>query len=239
MADRLLDRQLKLLEHLTGAAAIFGTDRDAIERAPQGIHGGLLHLEARFSHEKRMAKIERVLGRTLDLLGTAKPGIIRHFAEACPPTSISRLENARQLHRFLLVRWQAEPPEPPYLPDVAAFEVAFAAVRAGEASHDDAAAPSGAVRRHPGAALLRCRHDIRPVLRGRVGELVPACRETYLCIAMPPATVDPVVSELSPGIFALLERLEHFLDPTLFEDAPEVADLVADLAARGFLEVHR
>src|SRR5439155_2522708 len=118
MAARLLDRQAELLEYLTSGEAIFGNSGDAsLDRSPFGIDHGLLHLEARYSHEKRAAKIEWVLRRTFDLLGSDRDKPLHDFAEACPPVSIGRLENARQFHDFLLARWRDEAPEPAYLPD--------------------------------------------------------------------------------------------------------------------------
>jgi hypothetical protein len=61
MTKRLLDRQARLLEYLTSGDAIFddgcGGPRDPIL---QGFDWALLHIEARFSHEKRMEKIAAV-----------------------------------------------------------------------------------------------------------------------------------------------------------------------------------
>ena len=241
MPSRLLDRQVKLLEHLTSGAAIFGGDASIDQAPPAGIDGGLLHLEARFSHEKRMAKIEWVLTRTLDLLGSAKAGIIRDFVEACPPASSSRLENARQFYDFLSARWLSEAPEPPYLPDIAAYELAYAAVRAGEsdalAAAEDGSLPPGAIRRHPDVVLLRCDYDIRPTLEGLADEPDPPRRETLIAVAMAPGTDDPLVSELSSDLFELLEMLDVFADPAIFEDTPGLDKLIAGLAARGLIEV--
>jgi hypothetical protein len=239
MPDRLLDRQVRLLEHLTSGAGIFGADRNvSIERDPLGIHGGLLHLEARLSHEKRMQKIEWVLTRTLDLLGMNRASIIREFVESCPPASISWLANARQFHDFLGARWRREAPEPPYLPDIASYELAYATVRAGRSDETvPSKAPAGAVRRHPGAVLLRCAYDIRPVLEGHAGAADPAPRETRLAVAMLRGTDEPIVSELSSELFELLEMLDEFADPAIFEAAPGLHRLIADLAARGLVEV--
>ncbi len=243
MASDLLDRQVRLLEHLTSGAAIFGTGSGAsIDQAPPGIDAGLLHLEARFSHEKRMAKIEWVLTRTLDLLGGARAAIIRDFVEACPPASISRLENARQFHDFLSARWLGEAPEPPYLPDIAAYELAYAAVRAGEsealAAAEDGLLRPGAIRRHPNVVLLRCAYDIRPILEGRTDTTSAPERETLIAVALRPGTDDLVVSELSADLFELLEMLDAFADAAIFEDTPGLGTLIAGLAARGLLEVH-
>jgi hypothetical protein len=239
MPNRLLDRQVELLKHLTSGAGIFGVDCGASAISPLlGIQGGLLHLEARLSHEKRMQKIEWVLTRTFDLLGDQRASIVRDFVEACPPMSISWLENARQFHNFLSARWQRNPPDPLHLPDIASYELAYAAVRAGQS--DEAAMsgmPTGAIRRHPNAVLLRCAYDIRPILEGRVDEARPHRRETLIAVAMRPGTDEPLVSELSSDMFAFLEMLDQFADPVVFEDAPALVALIADLGACGLLEV--
>jgi hypothetical protein len=240
MGNRLLDRQNKLLEHLTSGAGIFGAGRGAsIDRSLMGIPGGVLHLEARLSHEKRMQKIEWVLTRTLELLGSDRAVIICDFVDACPPASISWLENARQFHDFLADRWRRDPPEPPYLPDVASYELAYATVRAGR-SEETAAfqAPAGAIRRRPNAVLLRCAYDIRSILEGRAVEAGPDRRETLIAIATLHGTDEPLISELSSALFEFLEMLDQFADPVIFESAPELDTLVADLAARGLVEVH-
>src|SRR5579862_7401698 len=164
MAGSLLKRQIELLEHLTGSGAIFG--EDDLSRSWLGMGRGLLHLEARFSHEKRMAKIKSILPRTFDHLGKAREAAVRDFAATCPSTGIGRLENARQFHDFLLAHWRRVAPQRPYLPDLAAFEIAYAAVQ-GMPSETPQSAPdafSGAVRRHPTVVLLRSEYDIRPIL---------------------------------------------------------------------------
>jgi hypothetical protein len=245
MPNRLLDRQAELLEHLTSGAGIFGVDRGRLAAGSVlGIHEGLLHLEARFSHDKRMQKIEWVLSRTLDLLNGSRTPIVRDFIEACPPVSISWLENARQFHDFLKIRWHHERPAPPHLPDIAAYELAYATVRAGEIRgstlpENASGAPAGAVRLHPTAVLLHCEYDIRPVLEGRTHASAATRRETRLAVAMPPGTDEPLVSELSSDIFELLEMLDQFTDPAIFEETPEAHRLITGLVARGLLEVRR
>jgi hypothetical protein len=240
MSGRLLNRQVRLIEHLTSGAAIFGVDGDAsVDQALPGLDGCLLHLEARFSHEKRMAKIEWVLSNTFDLLGNAKAAIIRDFVEACPPASISRLENARQFHDFLSARWLDESPDPPYLPDIAACELAYASVRGEkrglEGTND--AALSG-IRRHRSVVLVRCSYDVRSILEGRVGEASVAERDTLLAVSIPAGAEHPIVSELSPELFDLLEMFDDFVELDTFSNVPEVSELIADLTQRGFLEVH-
>jgi hypothetical protein len=244
MPTRLLDRQVRLLEHLTSGAGIFdAVGSGSTDPALQGIHGGLLHLEARFSHEKRMQKIEWVLTRTFDLLGNQRTPIIRDFVDTCPPSGISWLENARQFHDFLAARWLGEAPEPPYLPDVASYETAYATVRAGESGerHDRAASKArpGAIRRHPNVVLLRCAYDIQPILEGCAGEAGLDRRETLLAVAMLPGTDEPFASELSSDLFELLELLDEYADPSIFQDTPGLDQLITDLAAHGLVEVRK
>jgi hypothetical protein len=241
MSGTLLDRQVRLIEHLTSGAAIFGAGGDAsVDQAPPGLDGGLLHLEARFSHEKRMAKIEWVLSSTFNLLGNAKAAIIREFVEACPPASISRLENARQFHDFLSARWLDEAPEPPYLPDVAACELAYASVRSSDKQGFERGedASLGGIRRHRSVILVRCSYDVRSILEGRAGEAAVAERDTPLAVSMPTGAEHPIVSELSPELFDLLEMFDNFAEPDAFSNLPEVSELIADLTKRGLLEVH-
>ena len=235
---RLLDRQVRLLDYLT--SAIFGEEGDAtLDPALQGMDTRLLRLEARFSHEKRMQKIEWVLTRTLELLGNKRAVLTQEFIDACPPTGISWLENARQFHGFLKTRWHSQEPEPAYLPDVAAYELAYATVRAGETQgptrSDDMALP-GAIRRYPGAVLLRCAYDIRPILEGNDG--TPEHRMIRLAVTMQPGTDVPQISELSCDLFELLDMLDSFVDPGIFRNAPELERLLQDLAASGLIEVH-
>jgi len=240
MADRLLQRQARLVEHLTSSASIFGAVRGrSNDPALLGLDLALLHLEARFAHEKRMQKIEWVLTRTLELLGHRREAMIREFVAACPPTGISWLGNARQFHAFLKVRWRHEPPVPAHLPDIAAYEIAYATVRAGERHGPGVTeAPAGTVRCHPTTVLLCCAHDIRPLLEGRAGNDTPARRETRLAVTILPGTDEPQVSELSRDLFELLEMLDRFIDPAIFQDMPDAGMLIQNLAAGGLIEVH-
>jgi hypothetical protein len=239
MSNQLLQRQTRLLEHLTGRAGIFGVVRGlSNEPLLQGLDLGLLHLEARFSHEKRMQKIEWVLSHTLELLGDKRAAIIHDFVEACPPASITWLDNARQFHAFLQSRWMHEAAEPAWLPDVAAYELAYATVRAGErrgSRQSLSEVAPGSMRLHPSALLLHCAYDIRCILEGRDDEL-PAQTETHLVVAMPPDREEPFVSVLSPPIFDILQMLDEFVAPATLAEIPGLTKLLAELAATGLIE---
>ena len=54
---------------------------------------------------------------------------------------------------------------------------------------------------------------------------------------MPAGAEHPLVSELSPELFDLLEMLDDFVDLDTFSNLPEVSELIADLTGRGLLEV--
>jgi hypothetical protein len=238
MSGRLLDRQVELIEHLTSGAAIFGRG-GAPARVPPGIHRGLLHLEARFSHEKRMAKIKWALPRTFELMGSQRELTIRDFVDACPPVSISRLDNARQFHDFLSMRWTIQDPEPPWLLDVAACELAQASARGNPARPSEAlpGAVERGIRRHRNTILVRCRYDVRPILEGGAAAASVAERDTPLAVSTPPGAEHPIMSVLSVALFDLLAMLDDFIDADELSELPTVKDLFADLANRGLIEV--
>jgi hypothetical protein len=246
VSNLLLDRQASLLAYLTSGAAIFADTGDkllaSVIPGPFGINPGLLHLEARYSHEKRMSKIKWVLRMTLDALGTDRRRVVCDFTEARPPTGIGRLENARQFHDFLKARWQNEASNPPYLPDLASFELAYAEVRgegdtvSGETPQDSRHRRRGAIRRNPRAILLRCSYDIRPILEEGLGAGTVAQKDCRFAISMPSGSSDPVILAASSELFAVLEMLDDFTDPDVFEDRPGSGELIAALIADGLLE---
>jgi hypothetical protein len=234
-----LERQALLLEYLTSGSAIFGDGDISISRL--GIDCGLLHLEAKFSHRKRMEKIKAVLSRTLDHMGSRQDAVVREFAAACPPNGIGWLENARQFHNFLLARWRKEPPEPPYLPDLAAFEIAYAGAQKmpNDRTQTARSIPQGAIRRHPAVALLRTDYDIRPILEPETAAAAPQRGQLCLALAMPESATEPVVHTLFPELFALLDLLDDFAPREAFDELPNADATIEELAASGLVEVHQ
>ena len=240
MAKRLLDRQARLLEFLTSAEAIFG-DRCNALRDPilHGFDRALLHIEARFSHDKRMEKIAAVFPKTFGLLGDDRDAVVREFTQACPPVDIGRLENARQFHDFLSSRWENQPPPLPYLADVTACELACAQVRldAGDPSaavKSPSLAGTSEIRRKPGIALLRTRFDIRPVFEGKGGDLSPVQRMVTLAISCRAGELE--IFELSPEIFDLLGALDAW---AAVDELPDAEGLISELGKMELLEVRR
>jgi hypothetical protein len=243
MANRLLDRQVSLITYLTSGAAIFGDDTAPLaDPALQGFDPRLLHLEARFSHEKRMEKIAGVFSRTLDLLGTEQAQVVRAFAERCPSVSIGRIENARQFYVFLSGLWRFRPPGLPYLPDLAACELAFAEVRnwvavaSAETPKGGRAQAFRSVRRHPGVALQRCDYDVRPLFEADDVHSTPVERETLLAFATPRGAADAQVFELDPAIFDLLSALSDWTERSAFGATEDADALIDELVAHGLAE---
>src|SRR5262249_16047286 len=131
MASLLLDRQRSLLDYLTSRAAIFGDRGDApLTQFLAGTDLPLLKLEARFSHEKRMKKVIGVLPKPFGVGGRELTEVTRAFVEACPPTDISHLANARQFCGFLCTVLQVRKMPVPFLIDLARCELAVAEVNA-------------------------------------------------------------------------------------------------------------
>jgi hypothetical protein len=240
MAKPLLERQVSLIEHLTSGAAIFGGAGGSVPDLA-GIDHALLRIEARFSCAKRMEKITAVLPATFELLGSSRDAHVRAFVERYPPTTLSGLENACEFHRYLASCWIREAPDPPYIGDVAAFEIACAKVDADPERHrsdrtiGQDRAQRGSFRRCPNVILLRCAYDVRPIFETGAQNVV--MRDTPLVIAMPSAVGDAQVLEVTPAIFDLLAALDDWTDPREVGPEPYFAKLIVDLAARGLVEV--
>jgi len=236
----LLDRQVRLLEYLTSSEAIFGDSCGSLpDPILQGIDRRLLHIEARFSHEKRMDKIAAVFPKTLALLGEGRDAIVREFVRACPPVDIGRLENACQFSDFLISRWETRRPALPYLPDVTACELAYAQVRMdADSSPAIAKSPThtgpSEIRRKSGIALLRTRFDIRPIFEDKPSEISPSERLVPLAISFYAGELG--IFELAPEVFDLLAALGSW---TAVDELPDAEGLIADLGDAGLLEERR
>ncbi|MFL6797937.1 MAG: hypothetical protein ACJ8F3_11035 [Xanthobacteraceae bacterium] len=242
MANRLLHRQIKLLEYLTSFAAIYGHAKTDSGSDLIGIPPALLRLEARFSHEKRMAKITAVFPRTFALLGAHSDATVRAFVEACPADHIDRITNARQFHNFLCVASKKHRRHPAYLTDVSACELALAELLAGTEAGAAASARTprrrGWIRRPTEAALLRLSHDVRPLFEaGPTGSVCPVARDTPVVIVRPARDREPQIFELPPVVFELLAALNTWSDPSVLGATAHAKALMTSLVENGLLEV--
>jgi hypothetical protein len=249
-AKGLLDRQTQLLEYLTSGEAIFGdVGSPSRNSVLQGFDRALLHIEARFSHEKRMEKIAAVFPRTFALLGDDRDAMVREFVHACPPVDIGRLENARQFYDFLISRWDSRPPTLRYLPDMTTCELAVAQVRVGagsplaiakrptrKRSADKRPAHNrpSEIRRNPLIALLHTRFDVRPIFEGNCGDISPIEGAVPLAICFRAGEIG--IFELTPEVFDLLAALDTWV---AVDELPNAEGLIADLGEAGLLEERR
>jgi hypothetical protein len=235
---RLLDRQASLVEYLTSSAAIFGDDGGA--PADRDLHVfdlGRLRLEARFSHEKRMRKIEAVFPRTLGFLARGPFEPLEAFARACAPRSIRRYDNARQFYQFLQEIWRREAPTPPYLTDVAAYELAIAKVRSTHADREpEYAGARPALRRHPRVELLILHYDIRDLFEDNEEPIDPGRGDFFLAMTLTAGAFDPSVIQVSQQVFELLRALDGWIPVAASGLVSEAKDIVAQLVGAGFLE---
>ena len=242
MPPRLLQRQINLLEYLTGAGAIFGDGIDAPSLPHlQGFDLVPLRLEACFSHEKRMEKIIATFPRTFELLGGDKATLVRDFVAACPSVDIRRIENARQFYDFVCARWEATQPQPSCLHDVASCEFAMARLRVrGRALPSQPVASGRAMRfrRNRDAVFLPCAHDIRPIFEGATSE-APARRDLMLAILIPPRTNEPAIFEVPASVYALLVELDNWTGRAALGAMEGLDELISDLVDHGLLEVSR
>jgi hypothetical protein len=242
MPASLLQRQIDLLEYLTSADAIFGESADA-PSVPhlQGFDLAPLRLEARFSHEKRMEKIIAAFPRTFELLGGDQATVVRDFVAACPSVDIRRIENARQFYDFVCARWEAKPPQPPYLRDVASCELAMTRLRIKHKARPAQPVAAGRAirfRRDRDAVFLPCAYDIRPVFEGGPGE-APQRRDVMLAILVPPGSGQPAVFEVPAPVYGLLVELDNWTDRAALGGMEGMDELITDLAEHGLLEVIR
>jgi hypothetical protein len=244
MSTRLLHLQTSLLEYLTSAAAIFGDRR--VLPADHDLHGvdiGRLRFEARFSFDKRLAKISSVFPRTFAIFTGDWAPVLREFVDAQPPMDIGRLRNAQQFFDFLSERLDHAQMEPPWLLDVAACELACAQVRAHAKVGESAIADPvpGALRCRPGAVLLRCTHDVRPVFEDRAGDCAGdgagVKRHTLLVVFIPPHVDGVQICDVGHEVFDLLAACRQWTDPATLGLVRGSDELVSDLSGRGLLEV--
>jgi len=239
MSTRLLDLQTSLLEYLTSATAIFGDRAVSPDHDLHGVDVARLRLEARFSFDKRLAKISSVFPRTFAIFTGDWAPVLREFVDAQPPIGIGRLTNAQQFFDFLSQRLDKAQMEPPWLLDVAACELACAQVRAHAAAGESAIADivPGAVRCPPGAVLLRCTHDVRSVFEGRAGDSAGVKRPTLLVVFIPPHLDRVQICDVGREVFDLLSACRQWTDPATLGLVRGSDELVSDLAGRGLLKV--
>src|SRR5262249_43411199 len=155
-------------------------------------------------------KIVSAFPCTFEIMGGEdRADIVHDFVEACPSVDIRRIENARQFYDFACARWQKKPPQPSYLRDVAACELAMADLRNKGKGQSQPVAAGRAVRfrRNREAVFLPCAYDVRPIFEGSVSETVER-RDLMLAILIPLRSNEPAIFEVPAPVYALLVELD-------------------------------
>jgi hypothetical protein len=230
----LLDRQLDLLRHLTSADLIFGApDVAQLSRDPsiRGMNLSLLRLEAEMSFGKRIGKISQVLPVTFAHLGEGRDALLQEFAAAHPPKTFRRYDDARAFYDFLRHRWDSQPPEPPFIADVARLEIAEARIR-GFRDSDGAAGPTvppeleplkPLIRLLPSAELLRLDFDLRALFEGE-GPVAspPVRRESFVLLAQTRRAMSPRIIEVTAAMHERLAAMRDWIQlERLLLEVPE------------------
>jgi hypothetical protein len=241
--DRLLHRQISLIDYLTSAAVLLGDKGNvAADPALQGIDKGVLRLVARFCHNRRIKKILGAFPRTLEILGADQWLMLRAFVETERQADISNLASAHQFYEFLVTHWRREPPKLPYLPDVAACEFLMVKVCNIEDSEkslktEKSGGPSRAVRRYRTVVPMRCAFDVRSVFEAGLGEVAPGKRDTLLVVTLPADSRNARILEVTPIVFDLLVRLEDWVEPIKLSTTGDLEFLISHLDGQQLIEV--
>lgn len=173
-----------------------------------------ISLYAKLSHSKRIKKIESVLTQTLCHLGEPFYPLTLPFLKAYPPNSANRYDNAKQFFEFLVHRWQGRPKDRPYLLDLARYELAVADARTQpwvkEPAHAGRPDNPAEIRRSPSVSLIRCKYDVRPMLKQDDVIDAPEKRDLYLAIVFPRAAQKERVFEIGGDLAGFLAGLSDW-----------------------------
>ena len=196
---------------------------------------------------KRMSKIEALLPATCRCASMHVPTLMRAFAVACPPTSLSRQDNARQFHDFVLA-YEGVPEAPNYLADLVRLEYLTASATlaardrplASPAAHLaprlDPAWTAFEVRVPPDLHLFETEFDLRSALNDSPPGALERGRPRLIAVVC--AATDARVFHLEEEIAGLLLDLEEWT-PVRAEDPESVRSGIESLAARGLVEVRQ
>ena len=232
------------------ARGVAGEDVEAIVAAPHK-----LAVYRSLVRNGLGAVVARMLPLTRARLNALCPGrfdadVSRFLAQVGPRTHYLR-DVPHELFAWVRPRWAADPAVPPYLPDLAAHELACFATAAAESRPDapvpEAVAPESAIAFADSTRLLRHDWAVHELPVDETATDPPARRQVQL-LAYRDAGHTVRWLELSPLAAAIVERLvtgqtlhgaiesaceHHRTAPAAV--AADVARLLADLAERGVL----
>jgi len=228
---RLIDRQRALIDHLVAPAEFRGREDGAgLSADLLALDPACLRIVGEQALAKRMSKVRAVFPHTCTALGANLASLATAFADACPPDSIERWDNARQFRDFLVGSWTRVAPDPAYLTDLLAFEEALwlgrrrLNQRLVTTSHSGAGTAQLLIRAD-GIVSLALDYDIRG-LAARGSDQPVVKRPTYLVVRQARIGVPVKVFEIPLAAFDLLGRLDQASGPGEQIDAILLGDLL-------------
>jgi hypothetical protein len=241
---RLIHLQSEILRYLLDPRA-FQRESDSAEipAALRGLDSERLGVLGLFSLGKRQSKIYSVLPKTWAYLRESSIYNFLDFASRYPQHDATYVANGKQYFEYLQEIWQRNAPDPAWLPDVARYEIEFAAARTAEAQLDESdliGEPCrGCVRRHRHARLSRYEYDIRPILAAPKSRQVPAMRNIALAFLPEGGSQEVKVFELTPQIYDLLAELDAWspIDRLKLDGIDDARELIRRLESLSLVEV--
>lgn len=248
----LLERQTRLLEHLTSSEFIFcrGKTEEAFSDPDiRGLDIGRLRLEAEFSYEKRLDRIIQIFSRTFQHYSGDAAALRRAFVDTNPPRTYERYPDARAFYEFLVERWENEPADPAFLPDIAKFEITMCKVRTFRPSDVNRALaenpPPGSVfRLHPCAEIVSFEHDIRKIVSPNGSSSTPPRGKIFVVMAMIEGRRQPLILDIPENSFEILDAARDWMpfDPNdlkLEDGVPSPPLIVRRLQPKGIVQATR
>lgn len=221
---RLLHRQSAIVNYLLSPRA-FGskTGLDEIPAALAGLDAQRLGVLGLFSLGKRQEKISSLLPRTWSFVRKSELYSFMDFASRYPQRDAAHFANAGQYFNYLQEIWQRKAPDPPWVPDIAQYEIEYAAARARGVQFEESPPPTQSqqrcIRRHRQTRLSRYMYDVRPLLEEPDMGQMPVMRDVRLAFLAERSARPVRIFELTPHIFDLLERLGSWSAIDQFEIA--------------------
>lgn len=219
---RLLHRQSEIVNYLLSPRA-FGskTGLDGTPAALAGLDAQRLGVLGLFSLGKRQEKVSSLLPRTWSYVRKNSLYSFMDFASRYPQQDAAYFANANQYCNYLQEIWQRNVPDPPWVPDIARYEIEYAAARTGGIQYEEPTLTTQShqrcIRRHRQARLSRYKYDIRPLLEEPDKEQIPVMRDVRLAFLAERSARPVRVFELTPHIFDVLEKLGSWSPIDQFE----------------------
>lgn len=220
---RLIRRQSEIVSYLLNPEALRehadGSRRVAV---PEGLDARRLSILGLFSLGKRQEKVSSVLPHTFALVRGREHYGFGDFAAEYPQCNPTYFANGKQYVSYLQDVWSRHQPDPPWLPDIARYEIEHAAAHNGvptfESEDADVDFVHACVRRHPNARLSRYQYDIRPIIEGHARrDQEPSLRDVRLVMLTDQNSQSVKVYELKPAIYDVLDTLDAWLPIHRFE----------------------